>query len=99
MKSASLGLGPLSPGAERPVRSWPPVLIAWLVGAAVTVVVMSTVVLWGLGSHRRQIDREWCGVAHLGTTAPVAVDACLERRQAERWGPFLIFGRNNHNSD
>jgi len=51
-----------------------------------------------VGAVRHSNDVTWCGQGHDART-----QACFERREARRWGPFLAFGssadRSRHGGD
>jgi hypothetical protein len=49
--------------------------------------------LWAVGNDRHDRDKEWCSTGRADRDA-----ACIARREARRWGPFLAFGPSANRS-
>ena len=61
-------------------------------GLVTTLILAATLVAlsFPVGLLRTSTDHQWCG------GSGKAASGCIERRRAERFGPFKAWGSNNH---
>jgi hypothetical protein len=63
-----------------------------LIAVAAALPVVWAGISFPVGLKRTSADHTWCG------GSGKAASGCIERRRAERWGPFKAWGWNNHSS-